>query len=142
MVKQISIFVSNEQGGMSRITKILADNQVDIRALSIADTADYGVLRLIVDNPEKALECLKAQNVTASLTDVIAVAVPDVPGGLHKIMSALADGGEDIQYIYAFLHPKKEQAYVIIRANDDENAVRALADHGVSVIESGEIYSI
>ena len=142
MVKQISIFVSNEKGGMSRITKILADNKIDIRALSIADTADYGVLRLIVDRPDDALFCLKQQGVTASLTDVLAVSVPDVPGGLYSIMQALTDGGIDIDYIYAFLHPKKDQACVIIRAEEDKKAVEALASHGVSVIESGDIYSI
>lgn len=142
MVKQISIFVSNEKGGMSKITKMLAENKIDIRALSIADTVDYGVLRLIVDRPEDALACLKNQGVTATLTDVIAVSVPDVPGGLHKIMDALANEGVDIDYIYAFLHPQKEQACVIIRTGEDNKAVAALAGHGISVIESGEIYSI
>ncbi len=142
MVKQLSIFVSNEMGGMKKITKILADTNIDIRALSIADTSDYGVLRLIVDKPEDALAGLKVQGITASLTDVIAVEVSDEPGGLHKIMSALADGGVDMEYIYAFLHPRKDHAYVIIKATDEAAAVKTLASHGVAVIENGELYSL
>lgn len=142
MVKQLSIFVSNEMGGMKKITKILTDNKVDIRALSIADTSDFGVLRLIVDRPEDALEGLKAQGVTASLTDVIAVEVSDEPGGLHKIVSALADGGVDLEYIYAFLHPGKDHAYVIVKATDEDAALKTLAEHNVSVVESGELYNL
>ena len=142
MVKQLSIFVSNEMGGMKKITKILADTNIDIIALSIADTSDYGVLRLIVDDPNKALEGLKAQGVTATLTDVIAVEVADEPGGLHKIMSALADGGVDMEYIYAFLHPGKDHAYVIIKATDEAAAVKTLAEHNIAVIESEELYNL
>ncbi len=142
MVKQLSVFVSNEMGGMKKITGILADTNIDIRALSIADTSDYGVLRLIVDKPDEALNGLKAQGITAGLTDVIAVEVADEPGGLHKITSALADGGVDMEYIYAFLHPQKDHAYVIIKATDEAAAVKTLCEHNVSVVESGELYSL
>ena len=139
IVKQLSIFVENKHGRLAEITRLLAENQIDIRALSIADTTDYGILRLIVNKPERAMEALKKEGMTVSLTNVIAIAVPDCPGGLNK---ALSDKDISVEYMYAFLNPKRETAFVILRVEDNDKAIQALLEGGVALMRSEEIYDI
>ena len=102
-VKQISIFVENQPGRLAEITGILGNNHVDIRAMSIADTTDFGILRIVVDNPKKAYEALKEANFTVSLTDVIAIGIEDQPGGLAKAMQVLEADEISVEYMYAFI---------------------------------------
>lgn len=142
IIKQLSIFVENKPGRMSAVTKALADNDVDIRALSIADTTDYGILRLIVNKPEIAMESLKREGMTASLTEVVAIAIPDCPGGLHKAVEVLSGKGIAIEYMYAFINPKKDTAFVILRVEDNEKAMKALLEGGISLMRSEELYNI
>lgn len=142
IIKQLSIFVENKQGRMAEITRLLADNQIDIRALSIADTTDYGILRLIVNKPERAMEALKKEGMTVSLTNVIAIAVPDCPGGLNKAVEVLSAEGIGIEYMYAFLNPKRETAFVILRVEDNEKAIQVLLEGGISLMRSEELYDI
>ena len=142
IVKQLSIFVENKHGRLAEITRLLAENQLDIRALSIADTTDYGILRLIVNKPERAMEALKKEGMTVSLTNVIAIAVPDCPGGLNKAVEVLSDKDISVEYMYAFLNPKRETAFVILRVEDNDKAIQALLEGGVALMRSEEIYDI
>lgn len=141
-LKQLSIFVENKAGRMAEITKVLAENKIDIRALSIADTADYGIFRLIVNKPEAALEVLRGNNITVSLTSVIAVSIADRPGSLHKAVTILSENNISIEYMYAFLNPKSDTACVILRVEDNDAAIKALTENGVSIIESDSLYEM
>lgn len=142
LIKQLSVFVENKHGRMAEITGVLAKNQIDIRALSIADTTDYGILRLIVNDPEKAVLVLKEEKMTVSLTEVIAISVEDVPGGLSKAVEALADKGIDIEYMYASLNCKDSTAFVILRVEDNEKAIDALKAGGIRLMCGCELYHI
>ena len=118
-IHQLSVFVENRKGRLAGITAALAAAKVDIRAVSIADTTDYGILRLIVNQPGRAMEALKAQGMTVSLTEVIGIAVSDQPGGLAKAVGVLAAAGMDVEYMYAFVNPGEDVAYVILRVEDN-----------------------
>ena len=142
LIKQLSIFVENKTGRLSEITEILAKNKIDIRALSIADTTDYGILRLIVNKPNEAMEALKKEAVTVTLTEVIAVEIDDSPGGLHKVVSVLCQSGVSLEYMYAFLNPKDGMAFVILRVENNENAIKALSENGVRIMSENELYDL
>lgn len=139
-IKQLSVFVENAKGRLAQITKILADNNIDIRALSLADTADFGILRLIVADPEKAIAILKASGLTVTLNDVIAVGVSDTPGGFAKAVQILADNDISVEYSYAFISRHDGLAYVILRVEDNELAVKVLSDDGISVLDHDDIF--
>lgn len=139
-IKQLSVFVENAKGRLAQITKILADNNIDIRALSLADTADFGILRLIVADPEKAVAILKASGLTVTLNDVIAVGVSDTPGGFAKAVQILADNDISVEYSYAFISRHDGLAYVILRVEDNELAVKVLSDDGISVLDHDDIF--
>lgn len=138
-IKQLSIFVENKHGRMAEITKTLANHQIDIRALSIADTADYGILRLIVDKPEEAILALREDHLTVSLTEVIAVSIPDEPGGLNKAVEILTAAGIDIEYMYASIHAKKGSAFVILRVEDNDRAAALLQEGGVLALNAEDL---
>lgn len=142
IIKQLSIFVENKAGRMAEVTQILASNNIDIRALSIADTTDYGILRLIVNNPQKALGALKTASITVTLTGVIAIAIPDQPGGLARAIKVLSDRQISIEYMYAFLNPNNATAFVILRVEDNEKALQALQDGNIRIMKESEIYEI
>lgn len=142
LIDQLSVFIENSQGRMAQITKLLAEGGIDIRALSIADTADFGILRLIVNRPSEAREILARSNITVSITKVLAVALPDVPGGLHKAVQVLADAGIIIEYMYAFLNPKKDTAFVIIRVENNEYAAQVLKSGGIEFMSEEDIYQM
>ena len=142
LIKQLSIFVENKSGRLAEITALLADAGVDIRALSIADTTNFGILRLIVDKPDAAAEVLKGAGLTVSLTNVIAIGIPDEPGGFAQAMRVLADKEIGIEYMYAFISRDKGRAYVILRVEDNDAAVRALADRGVELLDGERLYGL
>jgi len=142
LIKQLSIFIENKPGRMSEITETLCKNHIDIRALSIADTTDYGILRLIVNKPEEALKSLKEEGITVSLTNVIAIAIPDVTGGLDKAVKVLSSNGIAIEYMYAFLNPKSRTACVIIRVEDNDKAIASLQAGGIEIMKSEQVYTI
>lgn len=141
-VKQLSIFVENKSGRMAEITEKIAEAGIDIRALSIADTTDFGILRLIVDKPEEALEALKGKGLTVSLTDVIAVQIDDKPGGFAKAVRILSDAGMDVEYMYAFICRQHGKACVIVRVSDNDKAVVTLEAGGIGMLSQEEIYSM
>ncbi|MDR1892804.1 MAG: ACT domain-containing protein [Oscillospiraceae bacterium] len=142
LIKQLSIFVENKSGHLADITGILAKNNVDIRALSIADTTDYGILRLIVSKPDVAVAALKKEAVTVSVTHVIAIEVKDAPGGMHKAVQVLSESGISIEYMYAFLNPREGMAFVILRVEDNEKAAKALETGGIRLMTEEELYNL
>ncbi len=142
MVKQISVFVENARGKLSKITTVLADNGVNIRALSIADTADFGILRMIVKNPEEAVAVLQKNDIMVKSTDVIVVEVSDEPNGLNKVLCLLRDGNVALEYLYAFVTKRENQAYVVMKTDNADAAIQALTDGGVHVLEAKEVYEL
>lgn len=139
-IKQISIFVENKPGRLADITAMLARKNIDIRALSIADTTDYGILRLIVSNPDSAVVAIREEGLTASSTEVLAIGIPDEPGGFAGAIKVLADAGIGVEYAYAFITPEKGSAYVIIRVENNAAAGEVLAKAGIKLIEQNDIF--
>jgi hypothetical protein len=131
LVKQISVFIENKAGRLADVATCLANEGIDTRALSLADTTNFGVLRLIVDQPEKALEVLKACNFAVSITDVISVLVPDVPGGLAEVLKIFNERNLDIEYMYAFIGKESGKAIVILRVDKPEEAMEKLKDTNI-----------
>lgn len=141
-VEQISIFLENQSGRLAEVTGILADAGVNIRALSLADTSDFGVLRLLVDDNEKAKAALKEKGFTVGKTNVVAVAVPDQPGGLHKILDGLRRGGVNVEYMYAFVRQSGRNAVMIFRFDNTDEALRVLGEAGISVLNGDTLYGL
>ncbi|MDR0947360.1 MAG: ACT domain-containing protein [Ruminococcus sp.] len=140
LIKQLSVFVENKKGRLSAILNILRDNKIDIRALSVADTRDFGILRLIVDDPEKAYEELHKAACLVNLTSVIAVGITDRPGGLADAMDCLSAEGISVEYMYAFISKTDDCASVILRVpdKDNEKAVDVLSKD-FKILSSNEI---
>ena len=142
LITQISVFIENQPGKLGEVTQVLADNGVDMSALSLADTTDFGILRLIVDKPDEAEAALKAAGLTVSLTNVIAIGIPDQPGGFAAAMKALSDAGVGIEYMYAFISRDEGRACVILRVENNDAAIRALRDGGIELLTSERIYTM
>lgn len=141
-IQQISIFVENKSGRLAEITETLAGRNVDIRAVSIADTSDFGILRLIVDKPKEAVEALKAAGFTASLTSVIAMGIDDKPGEFAKALRVLADNKIGVEYMYAFISRERGKAFVILRVDDSERALAVLKQNQITILSAEEIYGM
>ena len=141
-VKQISVFLENKSGRLAQVTKILGANQINIRALSLADTTDFGVLRLIVNEPTKALAVLREAGLTVRATEVIAVEVTDQPGGLAGVLQELEGKGINIEYMYAFVGKAEEKAIVIFRVEEVDRAVELLGDSQVQLLPESKVYQI
>lgn len=138
-VRQISVFLENKSGRLAQVTQILGENGINIRALSIADTTDFGILRLIVNDPEKAYRALKEGGFTVSTTEVIAVEVDDRPGGLAAALQALDQAGINIEYLYAFVQKASSAALVVFRVEQLDEAVEALRAAGIRIIGESEV---
>lgn len=141
-LEQISVFMENRHGSMADIMKVLAVADVNIRALSLADTADFGILRLVVNQPDKARRALKDGGFTVGTTKVLALEVPDRPGGLGRILQILAAATLNVEYMYAFVQKSGENAVVIFRFDEPERAQQALQGAGVRVLRGEEIYAM
>ena len=141
-IKQLSVFVENKDGRLAEITTIIANAGIDIRALSIADTTDFGILRLVVDKPYEAEKALKDAGLTVSLTDVIAIGIPDRPGGFAETISAVADKDVAVEYMYAFISREQDRAYLIMRVADNEKAIAALKAHGCDMLDGESVYQL
>ena len=133
-VKQISVFLENKPGQLGEFTRLLEDHQIDMRALSVAEAEDFGILRLIVDDPYKTACVLKDAGYICSITPVLAVEIPDRPGGLVEILNILGQGHINLEYMYAFTARCKDRAYMIFRVADAEAAVKELNGRGVKLI--------
>ncbi|GAW28476.1 ACT domain-containing protein [Carboxydocella sp. ULO1] len=141
-IKQISLFLENKAGRLVRVTEILAQHQINIRALSLADTSDFGILRLIVNDPETAYQVLKAAGFAVSITEVLAVEIDDTPGGLNAALSALQAAGLNIEYVYAFVEKATDKAVVVFRVEELERAIQALAEAGINTLRGEEVYNL
>jgi hypothetical protein len=142
LVNQISVFLENKTGRLAEVTKILGENKIDISALSIADTTDFGILRLIVNDPVKAESILVEKGFTVSITHVIAIAIEDKPGSLAKALEILEEKKISVEYLYAFVGKTTNKALVIIRVENPESAVEILKAEGVEVLKKEEVYSL
>ena len=141
-IKQISLFVENQPGKLMEATDILSEGGVDISALSLADTTDFGILRIIVDNPDKAVSLLRERDYIVKQTDVIAAVMDDRPGGLSAILKILAEAGVSVEYMYAFVGSRQGHAVVVMRTDDPEKAQTALAEHHVTTLEPKDVYRL
>lgn len=139
MVYQISVFLENRAGQFAEITTILAENGIDLRAISIAETADYGILRMIVDNAEKTTSILMQHGYLLSMTPVLVVAVPDQPGGIAPVLTALAEGNIDIEYMYSLFTRIEGKAYIVFRVAETEKFITLLGSHGIAPSTSEEL---
>ena len=139
-VKQISVFIENKKGSLAEVTNFIAKSNINLRALSIADTQDFGILRIITDNPDKARDMLKEEGYTVTATSVLAVALDDAPGSMASILGVLSDSDVVVEYTYAFMSNIANKAYMIFRVDDNDKANKALLDAGISVIDQKDIF--
>ena len=135
-IKQISIFLENNAGRLAEVTGVMAKAGINIRAISIADTADFGILRVIADKPDLAMETLSMAGFTTRATDVLAVEISDQPGSLAKVMDLFRDTGVNIEYLYASLEGKMNKAIVIFKVEDLAHGLKIVKDHNLSMLES------
>lgn len=133
-VKQISVFIENKPGTMGGLTEVLSKNNIDMRALSLAETSDFGIARIITDDVYHAMQVLKEEEYVCSVTKVLAVAIPDEPGALARVIRHLGDAGVNVEYMYAFITRKKDVAYMIFRVEDNEAAIKVLTKKGVKLV--------
>ena len=141
-IKQISVFVENKPGALYAMTGVLAQNQIDMRALNVAESSDFGVARVIVDDVYKAATVLKEAGYVHNITPVLGVAIPDVPGGLNKVLQVLTDAKVNVEYMYAFISRDKGKAYVIIRLDNGQKAAEALHANGFEILSPEAIYGM
>ena len=142
MIKQISVFVENKKGRLAKITDVLGQGGIDLIALSIADTTNFGIMRCIVSDPEKAITLLKNAGFTASTTQVIVAEVTDKPGGLAHVLSLLDTAGISVEYLYSFVRTPSENALILFRVEDIAAATNALEKGGVKLLNEADIFGI
>ncbi len=140
VAEQISIFLENKAGRLAEVTRALSDAEISIRALSLADTSDFGILRIIVADHEKAKNVLKEKGFTTGRTTVVAVEVEDKPGGLHQILEVLAQHNINVEYMYNFVQKDTANATMIFRFDKAEKAVEALAANNISIVSAERLY--
>lgn len=142
MIKQISVFVENKKGRLAKITEVLGQGGIDLIALSIADTTNFGIMRCIVSDPEKAITLLKNNGFTASTTEVIVAEVTDQPGGLAQVLRILDQAEISVEYLYSFVRTPNENALILFRVEDIKTAMSALQKGGMKLLSQQDIYHI
>lgn len=141
-VEQMSVFLENKSGRLAEVTAVLAEANVNIRALAVADTSDFGVLRLIVSDNRAAEEALKDRGFAVRKTDVVAVEVEDKPGGLNRILDMLYRAGVNVEYMYAFVRQGHSNAIMIFRFDNMDEAIQLLLDNGMNVINGSQVHTL
>ncbi len=141
-INQISVFLENKPGQLAEFVRLLEQNQIDIRALSIAETRDFGILRLIVDDPYKTVSVVKESGYICSVTPVLAIALPDRPGSLVKLLGALGEGRVNVEYMYAFITRKKDVAYMVLQVDDAEQATRILIQNQANILSQDDLATL
>lgn len=141
-LKQISIFLENRKGRLWKALNVLSNADINIRALSIADTSEFGILRMIVPDPEKAKGILENDNFVVKVNEVIAVEVPDKPGGLGGILGLLNRADINVEYLYAFVEKNKDEAIVVLRTDDVDAGIEALEGGNVTMLTAEEVYTL
>ncbi len=141
-IRQISVFVENKQGSLVKITDVLAKENIDLRAMSIADTQDFGILRLIVSDTDKALEVLRKENCIATVTPVVGARLRNEPGALATVVKVLSDSGINMEYMYAFNGATPHHAYMVLRVDNNEKVEELLAASGIKSITEAQVGEI
>jgi len=141
-VRQIAIFLENTPGRLAEISHVLAENNINIRALSLADTADFGILRLVVNDTDKAVTVLKENGFTVGVAEILAVEVPDKPGGLDSILQVASQNGLNVEYMYAFTQVSGETGILLFRFEDLEGAAKVFADAGFRLLPGEEVHGL
>ncbi len=140
--KQISVFLENKAGRLAHVTRVLGSAGINIRALSIADTSDFGILRLIVNDPDRAYQILKENGFTVSETEVLAVQVPDSPGGLANVLEQMHEESLNIEYLYAFIGTSGADALVILKVEDSEKTAEVFRQKGINFLDEAKLYRL
>lgn len=140
-VKQISIFIPNKKGSLAHLTELLVAHEIDIRAIAVFDTAEFGILRLIVNNPDKAIEVLKEEGLVAKVSKVLAVNPEDKPGSLHQIFSILRDYDINVEYVYSFVMRQREMPYIVVKVDKEKEAADALTANNIVIVNKEEVYN-
>lgn len=140
IIKQLSVFLENKTGRLTEMTKILSENNINISAFSIADTADFGIVRCIVSKPDEAIKALKEKHFSVNITDVVCMIVPHEPGGLYKALQILSDNNVPVEYMYAFAF--NNAASVVIRSESNEEVIRVLEANQMKLVKASDIYQI
>lgn len=138
-VKQISVFLENRPGALCEMTKVLADEAIDMRAFSLAETSEFGIARILVKDLYKAVTVLKDAGYVTAISEAVAVAIPDVPGGLHSVILTIADAGINLEYMYCFLGGKSGKAFLVCKVADVTGAESALSSAGARLVEQDEL---
>lgn len=137
VIKQLSVFIANESGRVSEVTGILGDAGINIRGFSVSDTADYGILRLVVDLPDQAFDLLTEAGFTVRLDDVICIDLPDIPGGLSAVLKVVADAGVNIEYVYSLI-----ATFVVLNVGDADRALRLLSGRPVKLVSQADLSAV
>ncbi|MCR4692321.1 MAG: ACT domain-containing protein [Firmicutes bacterium] len=140
LIKQLSVFVENKPGRLAAVIEALGKNNVNMSALSLADTSEYGILRVIVDNPEAAVEILKGIGVIVKITKVLAVSMDDTPGGLSKILDVFLKNDINVDYMYAFVGKAADRAVMVVKVSDVKKAEDALLAAGIQTLDADDVY--
>ena len=141
-IKQLSIFLQNKIGSLSKPLELLSKEGINIRAMCMADTSEFGILRLVVDNPLKGKEILEEYNFLVKITEIVGVEMNDTPGGLTTVLQALKDSDIDLEYLYAFTHDKVGKAILLLHADDIDKLIESLQENGIIIVSSDEVYNL
>ena len=141
-IKQLSIFLQNRMGSLSKPLEVLSDADVNIRAMCMADTSEFGILRLVVDNPEKGKDALEESGFLVKITEIIGVEMNDTPGGLTSVLKVIKDNEIDLEYLYAFTHEKEGKAILLLHSDDIDRLISVLKDSDITVVQSDEVYNL
>ena len=141
-IKQLSIFLQNRMGSLSKPLEVLSNADVNIRAMCMADTSEFGILRLVVDNPENGKKVLEENNFLVKMTEIIGVEMDDTPGGLTRVLKVIKDNKIDLEYLYAFTHEKEGKAILLLHADDIDELISVLKDNDMVIVPSDEVYNL
>ena len=141
-IKQLSIFLQNRMGSLSKPLEVLSENDINIRAMCMADTSEFGILRLVVDNPEKGKEALEENNFLVKMTEIIGVEMNDAPGGLTSVLKIIKDNNIDLEYLYAFTHDKADKAILLLHTDDIDSLIDVLSENNVTLTSAEEVYNL
>jgi len=141
-IRQLSIFIENTPKSLCAATKVLADNKVNMRAISLADTSDFGIIRIVTDNPDEVKEVLKKNEYVSTITEVLLVEIPDTAGSLNKILTVTAENGRNLEYMYGFTGKKTNSAYMVMRFTDTEKAAEILQANGIKLVAEKDLDNV
>ena len=141
-IKQLSIFLQNRMGSLSKPLEVLSENGINIRAMCMADTSEFGILRLVVNDPLKGKEVLEENNFLVKITEIIGVEMNDTPGGLTDVLKVIKDNEIDLEYLYAFTHDKVDKAILLLHAEDIDKLIKVIEDNDIVIVPSAEVYDL